>query len=103
MYYYKDKDHEQTISFPGDTIVSILYDASLPFIPVRRSTPNQIENCSRLQLTSRDDWEPYHLKLRWLGMIANAASDGPTMYIDSISLELMSSRLMERAGSYQIL
>ena len=36
-------------------------------------------------------------------MIANAASDGPTMYTDPTSLELMSSRLMERASSHQIL
>ena len=56
----------------------------------------------RLQLTSRDDWDPYYLKLRWSNMIANATPDGPTMYTDPISLELM-SRLIERASSHQIL
>ena len=86
-YYYKDDKHAQTITFPDGTMIPILYDGSLPFIPVRRSTPNEIENYRRIQLTSRDDWDPYHLKLPWSGMIANAASDGSTMYTDPISLE----------------
>ena len=36
-------------------------------------------------------------------MIADATPDSPTMFIDPISLELMSSRLIERASSHQIL
>ena len=36
-------------------------------------------------------------------MIISTTPDGPTMYTDPISLELMSSRLMERASSHQIL
>ena len=102
-YYYKDEEYAQTITFPDGIIIRILYDGSLPFISVRRPTPNEIENCRRLQRTSRDDWNPYHLKFRWSGMIANAASDGSTMYTDPISFELMSSRLMERASFHQIL
>ena len=39
-YYYKDENHAQTITFPDDTIIPILYDGSLPFIPVRWPTPN---------------------------------------------------------------
>ena len=54
-YYYKDKEHTQTITFPDGTMIPILYDGSLPFKPVRRPTSNEIENCRRLQLTSRDD------------------------------------------------
>ena len=92
----------QSITFPDGIIIPFLSDGSLPFIPVRRPTSNRIENCRRLQLTSRDDWNPYHLELRRSGMIANAVSDGSTMNTDPISLELMSSRLMERASSHQI-
>ena len=47
-YYYKDENHAQTITFPVGTIIPILYDGSLPFISVRRSMPNEIENCRRL-------------------------------------------------------
>ena len=62
-YYYNDEEYAQAITFPDGTIIPIQHDGSLPFIPVRRPTPNKIENCRRLQLTSRDDWDPYHLKL----------------------------------------
>ena len=102
-YYYKGEEHAQTISFPNGTIIPILYDGALTFIPVRRPTPSEIENCRRLQLTSRDDWDPYHLELRWSGMIADGTLDISTMHTDPISLELMSSRLLERASSHQIL
>ena len=81
----------------------ILYDGALPFIPVRRPMPSEIENCRRLQLISMDDWNPYHLELRWSGLIADGTLDIPTMYTDPISLELMSSRLVERASSHQII
>ena len=99
-YYYKNEKHAQAISFPDGTITPILYDGSLPFIPERRPTPSEIENCRTLQLTSRDDC--YHLKLRWVGMIADAASNIPTMYTDPISLALMSSWLIERDSSHQM-
>ena len=72
-YYYNDEEHAQAITFPDGSIIPIQYDGSLHFIPVRRPTPNEIENCRRLQLTS------YHLKLRWSSMIASATPDGPTM------------------------
>ena len=101
--YYNDEEHAQAITFPDGTIIPIQYDGSLLLIPVRRPTANEIENCRRLQLTSRDDWNPCHLKLRWSSMIASAAPDSSTMYTDPISLKLMSSRLMERASSHQIL
>ena len=101
-YYYKGEEHAQTISFPDGTIIPILYDGALPFIPVRRPTPSEIDNCRRLQLTSRDDWDPYHLELRWSGMITDGTFDISTMYTDHISLELMFSRLLERASSHQI-
>ena len=60
IHYYNNDDHAQTISFPDGTIIPIVYDDDLPFIPIRR----QIENCRRLQLTSKDDLDPYHLRHR---------------------------------------
>ena len=47
-YYYKDEYYAQTITLPDGTTIPILYDGSLPFIPVRRPTRNEIENCKRL-------------------------------------------------------
>ena len=102
-YYYNDEEHAQAITFPDGTIIPIQYDGSLPFIPVRRPTPNEIENCRRLQLTSKDAWDLYHLKLRWSDMIASATPDSSTTYADPLSLELTSSRLMVRSSSHQIL
>ena len=99
-YYYKGEEHAQIISFPDGAIIPILYDGALPFIPVRRPTPSEVENCRRLQLTPMDDWDPYHLELHWSGIIADGTLDIPTMYTDPISLELMSSRLVERVSSH---
>ena len=86
-YYCKDENQAQIITFPDGIIIPILYDCSSTFIPVRRPKPNKIENCKRLQLTSRDEWDLYHLKLRWAGMRANFVSDNPPICTDAISLE----------------
>ena len=53
--YYSEDPHAQTITFPNGTVLPIFYDGVLPFIPVKRSTPFEIENCERLELTLRDD------------------------------------------------
>ena len=59
--YYSEDFQTQTITFPNGTVLPILYEGVLPFIPVRRPTSSEIENSMRLELTSRDDWNPYHL------------------------------------------
>ena len=46
-YYYNNDNQAQTITFPDGTTISIFYDGSLPFIPVRRPTPNEMECCRR--------------------------------------------------------
>ena len=102
-HYYEDDDRAQTIAFADGTTIPILYEGSLPFIPIRRHTPHEVENCRRLQLTSRDEWDPYHLNLCWAVMSENSNDNAPSASTDPISLKLMSNRLEERASSHQIL
>ena len=52
-YYYDDDCQAQTITFPNGTVLLILYEGVLPYIPVRRPTPFEIENSTRVELTSR--------------------------------------------------
>ena len=56
--YYPDDDSCQSITLEDGTKIPILYDGVLPYIPVRRPTPFEIENCPRIALTSRDLWDP---------------------------------------------
>ena len=86
--------------FPNGTIIPILYHDSLPFIPVRRPTPSKIESCCRLQLTMRDEYEPYHLQQRLAVLKVNTGLSIPSVYTDPFSLKLMASRLKERADSH---
>ena len=60
-HYYDEDCQVQTITFPNGMVLPILYVGVLPYIPVRRLTSFEIENSTRLELTSRDGWKPYHL------------------------------------------
>ena len=55
-YYYIDAENYQTILFPGGTVIPIIYNDELPYIPVRRLTPYEIDCYLRLELTSRHEW-----------------------------------------------
>ena len=63
-YYYEDSDGLQSMMFPDGTIIPILFDGVLPYIPVRIPRPEEIDSCRRIHLTLRDDWDPYHLRSR---------------------------------------
>ena len=58
-FYPNEIDTCQTISFPDGTIIPVEYDGVLPFIPIRRPTPSEIDTCRRLTLTPPDEWDPY--------------------------------------------
>ena len=53
--YYEDSDGLQSIMLPNGTIIPILYDGVLPYIPVRRPRQTEIDGCIRIQLTMSDD------------------------------------------------
>ena len=101
--YYGEDCQTQTITFPNGIVLPIFYEGILPHIPVRRPTPFEIENSMRLELTSRDDWDPYHLQNKWAAV--NSHSSPHTLYTDAdpISIELMSCRIVERAAAHQLL
>ena len=101
--YYGEDCQTQTITFPNGMVLLILYEGVLPYMPVRRPTPFEIENSMELRLTSRDDWDPYHLQNQWEAV--NSHSSPHTLYTDAdpISIELMSCRIVERAASHQLL
>ena len=50
--YYPDP-HAQSISFPCGTTIPVQYDGALPFIPIRRPTPDEIHNAPRLVLSAK--------------------------------------------------
>jgi len=49
----------QSVSFPDGTIIPIMYEGVLPYIPIRRPTPGEIHDCRRLPMTSKFDWDPH--------------------------------------------
>ena len=60
--YYGGEEQTQTVTFPNGFVLPIHYEGVLPYILVRRPTPFEIENCMRLELTLRNDWDRYHIK-----------------------------------------
>ena len=57
--YYPHYETSQTITFEDGTIIPILYDGVLPYLPVCRPTPAELDSCPRLTLSSRDLWDPF--------------------------------------------
>ena len=57
-FYPHDTNDCQSILFPDGTKIPLEFDGVLPFIPVRRPSPTEIDTCRRLSLTSEDDWDP---------------------------------------------
>ena len=57
--FYGEEISRQTIKFPDGTIFPIAYYNALPYLPVRRTTSEEIDACDCLELTSRFDWDPY--------------------------------------------
>ena len=63
-HYYENSDEPQTMTFPDGMLNPMVYDGVLSYIPARRPRPLEIDNCRRIQLTLKDDWDPYHYKNR---------------------------------------
>ena len=56
---YPDAPNAQSVTFPDGTVIPLLYDGVLPYIPIRRPLPEEIDKCKRLVITSKYDWDPY--------------------------------------------
>lgn len=61
--FYPQDYAAQSIEFPDGTTIPIIFDGILPYIPVRRPTPDEIAHCRRLSFTSYDEWNPYDINL----------------------------------------
>ena len=59
--YYPSDIGCQTISFPDGTILPILFDGVLPYLPVRRPTKDEVQHCRRLAMSNRSPWDPFLL------------------------------------------
>lgn len=57
--YYPDDESCQSILLDDGTEIPILNDGVLPYVPVRRPTSDELDNCHRIALTSRDLWDPF--------------------------------------------
>ena len=99
-HYYDEDCQAQIITFPNGVVLPILYEGVLPYIPVRRPIPFEIDHSTRLEFTSRDDWDPYHLQNRWATVNTNPSSYTLHTDADPLSIELMSYRISERAISH---
>ena len=51
--YYPSDIGCQTISFPDGTILPILFDGVLPYLPVRRPTKDEVHNSRRMAMSDR--------------------------------------------------
>ena len=93
--YYPSCSDCQMVRFPDGTSIPIEYDGPLPYLPVRRPTKWEIDNCPRLQLSDRVPWDPFSLKNSFC---ATSFNDGENIIdslddVDPISAELMSTQL----------
>ena len=63
--YYQEQDNTcQSIQIPKlEMVIPIEYHGVLPSIHVRRPTPDELHQCSRVELTSLDDWNPNNINI----------------------------------------
>lgn len=60
--HYASEVSCQTVTSSDGTVLPILFDGVLPFIPIWRPTPDEIQYCERHSLTSRDLWDPFSVE-----------------------------------------
>ena len=56
--YYLDEYGAHIVNLPDGTIIPILYDVVLTYIPVMRTTPGEINSCLYVDFTSYNSWYP---------------------------------------------
>ena len=57
-YYPELHNQTQCITFSDGLKIPIEYDGVLPFLSIRRPTPEELDTCERRSLTSTDEWDP---------------------------------------------
>ena len=59
--YYPEDIGCQSIQFPDGTVIAVEYDGVLPFVHVRRPTKEEVHDCRRLAMSTREPWDPFML------------------------------------------
>ena len=57
--YDPNNNNAQSITFPDETSIPVEYDGVLPCIAVRIPIKYKYENCKRIALTLKFDWDTY--------------------------------------------
>ena len=57
--YNPNNNKLQLINLPDGTSTPVEYDGVLPCISVNKPTKYEVENCEKISLTSKFDWDPY--------------------------------------------
>lgn len=98
--FYPGEELAQSITFPDGTRINIAYDGVLPYIPVRRPTKEEIHNCRRLEVTSRDGWDPF-MERSSFSSIQGTPTETDALYVstglfdtDPLASNLMSINLI---------
>ena len=96
--YYPDIWTAQSLSFPDGTVIKLKYNGVLPFIPIRRPTQDEIHNCRRFPLNSKDPWDPFLFDGNFSMVNQHMAPDYEAIFallhsVDPISMHLLSSNL----------
>ena len=67
-YFYPGQESEcQRLLFEDGTSLPLEFDGVLPYLKVRRPNEHELHNCTRLQLTSDNEWDPN----KFNGIISN--------------------------------
>ena len=106
--YYPQSPTAQSVTFNDGTVLPLLYDGVLPYLPVRRPTPDKIHYCPRLSMTSRDDWDPFQLDASFSRLSSYLHTEESYLQhnlydVDPASNELMSLQLSTLLSYRQLL
>ena len=89
--YYNNEPMSQQITFHDGFTIPVMYDGVLPYIPIRRPTTIEIEECNRYQLTNTVNWNPHSFDQSYF---ASVSSQDDVFNIfnnnDTLSISLLS-------------
>ena len=93
--YYPEDIGCQSLNFPDGTLIPILYDGVLPYVPIRRPTKEEIHSCRRLPLSERYPWDPFTLSGEFCAITSGMDNINMINLVDSIdSIDPVASELM---------
>ena len=102
-FYPSESNHCQSISFSDGTTLPLKYDGVLPYLPIRRPTPEELDTCERISLTPEFEWNPYSYE----GFVSTMKKDANDLQLqdgmDPISSHLHSEHLASMLQSTPML